>query len=90
MAVGGAATGVMRPARDMMVNAITPPGATGRAFGFVGTGLSAGGAIAPVTFGAMIDIGASAWVFALIVAFLLMGIVTAVVVEHMTGTTATT
>ena len=90
MAIGGVATGVMRPARDMMVNAIAPPGATGRAFGFVGTGLSAGGAIAPVTFGWMIDIGASAWVFALIVAFLLMGIVTAVLVEHMTGNRAAT
>lgn len=90
MAIGGAATGVMRPARDMMVNAIAPSGATGKAFGFVGTGLSAGGAIAPVTFGWMIDIGAGAWVFALIVAFLLLGIVTAVVVEQMTRSRAAT
>jgi len=90
MAVGGVATGVMRPARDMMVNTITPPGATGKAFGFVGTGLSAGGAIAPVAFGWMIDIGASAWVFAFIVAFLLLGVVTAIAVERMADNTVAT
>lgn len=86
MAVSGTAVGVMRPARDMMVNAIAPPGATGKAFGFVGTGLSAGGAIAPVALGAMVDLGASAWVFALLVSFVLLGAAAAVVIDRMSVT----
>ncbi|MFT5448803.1 MAG: FSR family fosmidomycin resistance protein-like MFS transporter [Gammaproteobacteria bacterium] len=83
MALGGAATGVMRPARDMMVNALTPPGTTGKAFAFVGTGLSIGGAVSPVAFGWLIDVGAAPWVFALIVAFFLMGAAIAVVAGRM-------
>jgi sugar phosphate permease len=83
MALGGAATGVMRPARDMMVNALTPPGATGKAFGFVGTGLSIGGAVSPVAFGWLIDVGAAPWVFALIVAFFVMGAAIAVAAGRM-------
>ena len=48
MGLAGMAVGMMRPARDMMVVAIVPSHATGKAFGFVGTGLSVGGAIAPL------------------------------------------
>jgi MFS family permease len=88
MAVCGTAMGVMRPARDMMVNAIAPPGATGKVFGFVGTGLSTGGAVAPVVFGWMVDIGASAWVFALLVLFVLLSIVAAVTIDRMRAVSA--
>ena len=84
VAVGGAAVGMMRPARDMMVNAVAPPGETGKAFGFVGMGLSIGGAVAPVGFGWLIDLGLSHWVFAMMVGVVLLSIVTAVVVDRMT------
>ena len=83
MALGGAAIGVMRPARDMMVNAVTPPGATGKVFGFVGTGLSAGAAIAPVVLGWMIDRGAPGVVFASVVGFLLLSVAIAILVDRM-------
>jgi MFS transporter, FSR family, fosmidomycin resistance protein len=84
MAISGAAVGAMRPARDMMVNAIAPPGTTGKAFGFVGMGLSIGGAVAPVGFGHLVDIGASAWVFALCVLFMFLSVATAVVADRLT------
>ena len=74
---------VHAPARDMMVNAIAPPGATGKAFELVSTGHT-GGAIAPVTFGWLIDVGATGAVFALIVGFVLLSIVTALVADRLT------
>ena len=81
MAIAGAAIGLMRPARDLMVNAITPPGMTGKAFGFVGTGLSVGGAIAPVTFGWLIDIGAPGHIFILSTLFLVLSVVAALMAQ---------
>lgn len=83
MAIGGVFIGIMRPARDMMVNAITPPGATGKVFGFVGTGLSTGSAIAPVTFGWLIDQGATSLVFAVIVTMILACAGIAIIVDRM-------
>ncbi len=71
LALAGLCQGLTRPSRDMMVRAITPPGATGKVFGFVSTGLNLGGALAPVMFGFAVDRGAPALVFALAVAFLL-------------------
>ena len=81
MALAGGAMGMMRPPRDMMVNAVAPPGSTGKAFGFMGTGLSVGGAVAPVAIGAMIDAGAASWVFAICVGFILAGAGTAILAE---------
>lgn len=83
MGVAGAAVGAMRPARDMMVNAIAPPGATGKVFGFVGMGLSIGGAVAPVVFGAMIDLGATGWLFWLFAACIFLSVFTALAIHRM-------
>ena len=85
MAIGGAAVGLMRPARDMMVNAIAPPGTTGKAFGFMGTGLSMGGAVAPVVFGWMIDIGAAHYVLGICAGFTLAAVGTATAVHRLGG-----
>jgi len=87
MAIGGGAIGLMRPARDMMVNAIAPPGTTGKAFGFMGTGLSMGGAIAPVAFGWMIDVGAAHYVLGICAVLVLASVVTATAVHRMGGLT---
>lgn len=84
MAIAGTAVGMMRPARDMMVVAIVPSSATGKAFGFVGTGLSVGGAIAPITFGWMIDLGLGGWVFPAAAVCLLAGAFCAIFAERMT------
>jgi FSR family fosmidomycin resistance protein-like MFS transporter len=56
-ALYGVIQGTMRPARDLMTRAITPPGATGRVFGFVTGGLNIGGAISPVLLGWLVDAG---------------------------------
>jgi MFS family permease len=58
MAVAGFFNGLIQPARDMIVRAVTPPGAFGRVFGFVSTGFSIGGIVAPPIFGYMMDHGA--------------------------------
>ena len=58
MGLAGFFNGVMQPSRDMIVRAVTPPGAFGRVFGFVTTGFSIGGVIAPPAFGYMMDNGA--------------------------------
>jgi MFS family permease len=85
MGIAGAMIGIMRPARDMMVNSITPPGTTGKVFGFVSTGLSAGSGIAPVALGWIIDMGAPGWVFALIVGFIVTSILIATLADRMAG-----
>jgi MFS family permease len=74
LATAGFAQGSTRPSRDMMVRAVTPPGATGKVFGFVMTGLNAGGVVAPLVFGLLLDLGGSGWVFWLGGVFMLMAI----------------
>jgi len=55
--------GAVLPARDLMVRAITPPGGSGRVFGFVFVGLSIGSGMAGVAFGGLVDAGGEALVF---------------------------
>jgi predicted MFS family arabinose efflux permease len=69
MTLSGLMQGSIRPARDMMVRAAVPPSAMGKAFGFVSSGTSVGGAVAPVLFGWLIDIGRPELVFYLLILF---------------------
>jgi FSR family fosmidomycin resistance protein-like MFS transporter len=71
----GFAQGLVRPARDMMVRAATPEGGMGKAFGFLSTGISVGGALAPVLFGWLIDLGRADGVFYLIAGFMALGMI---------------
>jgi MFS transporter, FSR family, fosmidomycin resistance protein len=48
----------------------------GRGFGFVSTGVSAGGVLAPVLFGWIIDQGHPGWVFGLLDIFTVIGLIT--------------
>jgi MFS transporter, FSR family, fosmidomycin resistance protein len=57
MGLSGFFNGLLQPSRDMIVRAITPPGAFGRVFGFVTTGFNIGGVIAPLIFGYLMDHG---------------------------------
>ena len=57
MGLSGFFNGVLQPSRDMIVRAVTPPGAFGRVFGFVTTGFNIGGVIAPPVFGYLMDNG---------------------------------
>jgi len=62
-AVIGWLLGLVRPARDMMVRAITPDGNAGKVFGFMSTGHLVGGIIVPVLYGWIIDQGEVKWIF---------------------------
>ena len=81
--------GITRPARDMMVRAVTPRGSTGKVFAFVSTGLNLGGAIMPVVLGWIIDRGRADLVFWLIGAFLLAAFATVIVIRRMSPASAT-
>lgn len=56
-ALAGFATGVVAPSRDMIVRAITPPGAMGKVFGFVTTGFNVAGLVGPPVYGLVLDLG---------------------------------
>jgi MFS transporter, FSR family, fosmidomycin resistance protein len=63
MVAQGLMHGVIMPSRDMIVRSVTPDGAYGKVFGFVTTGFSIGGSIAPAGFGWVLDQGHPEWVF---------------------------
>ncbi|MCB1808189.1 MAG: MFS transporter [Candidatus Competibacteraceae bacterium] len=62
-ALAGFCTGLVAPSRDMLIRKVTPPGQTGKVFGFVSTGFNIGSIIAPVLFGYIMDQGAPKLVF---------------------------
>lgn len=49
--------GVVFPARELLVRAATPKGASGRVFGFVYSGMDFGSASTPILFGWFVDTG---------------------------------
>jgi FSR family fosmidomycin resistance protein-like MFS transporter len=63
--VSGFAVGMTYPSRDMLVRAVTPPGAYGRVFGFVSTGFNIGASIAPIVYGMLMDHGQPRGIFLL-------------------------
>ena len=63
--VSGFAVGTTYPSRDMLVRAVTPPGAYGRVFGFVSTGFNIGASIAPIIYGMLMDHGQPRGIFLL-------------------------
>ena len=62
-ALAGAGTGLAGPSRDMLIKQAAPPGATGRVYGTVYSGLDLGFAIAAPVFGALLDHGSPSAVF---------------------------
>lgn len=65
MGFSGFCVGMTYPSRDMLVRAVTPPGAYGLVFGFVSVGLNIGSSIAPIAYGALMDNGLPREVFLL-------------------------
>ena len=57
LAATGFAVGIGGPSRDMMIKKATPPGATGRVYGMVYSGLDTGFALSPIVFGVFMDRG---------------------------------
>jgi MFS transporter, FSR family, fosmidomycin resistance protein len=76
-ALAGVGTGLAGPSRDMLIKRAAPPGATGRVYGTVYSGLDLGFAIAAPMFGALLDRGAPAAVFYGAAATLALGVASA-------------
>lgn len=68
LALAGAAGGLTNPSRDMIVRNATPPGASGKVFGFVYSGLDVGSFLAPPTFGFLMTVGLPSYIFWIAVA----------------------
>lgn len=62
-AIAGAGTGLAGPSRDMLIKRAAPPGATGRVYGTVYSGLDVGFSVAAPIFGALLDRGMTSAVF---------------------------
>src|SRR5687768_1769876 len=63
LALAGAAGGATGPSRDMIVRGATPPGASGKVFGFVYSGLDVGSFLAPPFFGWLMTSGLPSLIF---------------------------
>jgi len=74
VAVAGLDTGLAGPSRDMLVKRASPPGATGRVYGTVYSGLDAGFALGAPVFGWMLDHGQPQSVFSGAAAALMLGV----------------
>jgi MFS family permease len=75
--LAGFMLGMISPSRDLMVRAVTPPGTSGKVFGFVSVGLDVGGAGAPLLYGWILDQGAPAGVFLGAAAMMLLSLLAA-------------
>ncbi|MGD9774348.1 MFS transporter [Diaphorobacter sp.] len=62
-ALAGMGTGLASPSRDMLIKSAAPPGATGRVYGTVYSGLDLGFCLAAPVFGAMLDAQMNAGIF---------------------------
>ena len=82
MALAGFCLGATSPSRDMLVRAATPPGASGKVYGFVYSGLDLGSALTPLLFGWMLDRGEPRLVFVASAGFMLLTIATVVQVRR--------
>jgi MFS family permease len=78
MAAVGFCSGVSGPSRDLLVRQSSPPGATGKVFGFVYSGFDVGSAITPSILGFFLDRQAMIAVFILPAIGYMLSIFTAV------------
>ena len=73
----GVGIGLAGPSRDMLIKRAAPPGATGRVYGTVYSGLDLGFSIAAPVFGAMLDRGLTGGIFYGSALTLALGVVSA-------------
>jgi len=76
MTAQGLTHGIIMPSRDMIVRSVAPVGSMGKVFGFVSTGFSIGGIVAPLLFGALLDFGMPMLVFYVIATFMVISLLT--------------
>jgi len=77
VSLAGFGTGLAGPSRDMLIKRAAPPGATGRVYGTVYSGLDLGFALAAPVFGALMDHGSPSGVFYGAAITLMMGVMSA-------------
>ncbi|MCC6609299.1 MAG: MFS transporter [Burkholderiales bacterium] len=75
-ALAGFAAGSVAPARDILVRELTPPGARGKVYGFVYSGLDLAFLAAPLALGSLLDRGAPHMVFVSGAAFMVLSVPT--------------
>jgi MFS family permease len=80
--LAGLGSGLAGPSRDMLIRRATPPGATGRVYGTVYSGLDAGFAVAAPLFGWLLDRGQPAGVFLGAAVAWLLGVAAAALVSR--------
>ncbi len=86
-ALAGLGAGLAGPSRDMLIKRAAPPGATGRVYGTVYSGLDLGFALAAPVFGAVLDGGHPGGVFFGAALALALGVVCASMIGLRLGTT---
>lgn len=84
LALAGAAGGATGPSRDMIVRGATPPGASGKVFGFVYSGLDIGSFSAPPVFGYLMGAGMPAMIFWIAVALYVINAAMVMVIRQTT------
>jgi FSR family fosmidomycin resistance protein-like MFS transporter len=77
VSLAGLGSGLAGPSRDMLIRQSTPPGATGRVYGMVYSGLDLGFAVSAPLYGMALDRGADSAVFFGAAAMLAMAVVSA-------------
>ena len=77
VALAGAGAGLAGPSRDMLIKRAAPPGATGRVYGTVYSGLDLGFAVSAPIFGMLLDHGSPSAVFYGAAATLVFGVASA-------------
>ncbi len=90
LALGGAAGGLTNPSRDMIVRSATPPGASGKVFGFVYSGLDVGSFLAPPVFGFLMSAGIPSIIFWIAVALYIVNAVLVMAIRQTTVPTVAT
>ena len=63
VSLAGLGTGLAGPSRDMLIRRATPPGASGRVYGLVYSGLDLGFALSAPIFGRLLDAGQAPAIF---------------------------
>ena len=84
LALAGAAGGITNPSRDMIVRSATPPGASGKVFGFVYSGLDVGSFLAPPVFGLLMSAGIPSLIFWIAVGLYLVNAVLVMMIRQTT------
>ena len=88
LALAGFAGGTTNPSRDMIVRNATPPGASGKVFGFVYSGLDVGSFTAPPIFGFLMNHGLHAAIFWAAVGLYIINAAVVLVIRQATTTRA--